>query len=112
MKALLSIVFFLCSCGNPVNRIKYQQENGCVPQAIICQKALSKRDVWARVVLYYYANMGHAVCVFEYGGKLWTYDHEGSFTVKADKNDPLAIAKQADLRRGKYNKIKSAKFLD
>ena len=56
--------------------------------------------------------MGHAVCVFEYGGKLWTYDHEGSYTIKANKNDPLAIAKQAELRRGKYKTVKSAKFLD
>ena len=56
--------------------------------------------------------MGHAVCVFEYGGKLWTYDHEGSYTIKANKNDPLAIAKQAELRRGKHKTVKSAKFLD
>ena len=111
MKILL-IILLLCSCGNPVNRLTYRQENGCIPQAIICKKALSKKKVWARVILYYYADMGHAVCVFEYGGKLWTYDHEGSFTIKANKNDPLAIAKQAELRRGKYKPVKSAKFLD
>lgn len=112
MKALSFLLLLLCSCGNPTDYLTYRQENGCVPQAIICQKALSKKKLWARVVLYYYANMGHAVCVFEYGGKLWTYDHEGSFTIRADRNDPLAIAKQADLRRGKYKRVWSAKFLD
>lgn len=111
MKSLL-IILLLCSCGNPVNHLAYRQDNGCVPQAIVCKKALLKKEVWARVVLYYYADMGHAVCVFEYGGKLWTYDHEGSYTIKADRNDPLAIAKQAELRRGKYKTVKSAKFLD
>jgi len=112
MKTLILITLLLCSCGNPVNHLTYRQDNGCVPQAIICKKALSKKKVWSRVVLYYYNNMGHAICVFEYGGKLWTYDHEGSFTIKADKNDPLAIAKQADLRRGKHKEVKRAKFLD
>lgn len=88
--------------------------NACLPAAIICTESLTNAGIWARVVAYQYVGpgAGHAICVYEYDGRLWTYDQRGSIAVSfTDKNDALGIAKAAEIVRGNINKVAEAKFL-
>ena len=58
--------------------------------------------------------MGHAVCVYVYKGRLWTYDGLGSYTIDPPPslNDAHHIAQQAETRRKSDRVVASAMFLD
>ena len=62
------------------------------------------------------SDAGHAVTVYMHPrgqNKLWTHDQLGSYRVRAYRNDPVGIAKQAEIVRGRtWNRIKSAQFLN
>jgi len=116
MKVFIIVsVLLLFGCSPVIHMSVPKQENSCIPQAIMCKKYLEKHCVWSRVVLYYYdkrRTSGHAVCVFYYVDKLWTYDHMGSYSSNADAYDPLSVAQDAEDRRRRNKKVYHAKFLD
>lgn len=109
------ILFFVVGCNDPLSELSdYKQTNACLPQAIICKKALAKQGVWSKVLVYYYKEErdGHAICVYKYAGKLWTYDHAGSYDVRVEVDRPLEVAQAAENRRMRYKKVISAWYLD
>ena len=92
------------------------EENDCVPRAAVVKEALTRQGVWARVVLYYFEeprNVGHAVCVYVYSGKLWTYDALGSYTIDppSSLDDVLIIAQRAEDRRKSGRVVRKAEYL-
>jgi len=94
----------------------YVEDNDCLPRAMIVREALINNGIWSEVVLYYFEepdNTGHAVCVYVYKGRLWTYDSLGSYSIDVPKSldDALFIARQAEERRRSKRKVRSAKFL-
>ena len=123
MKKLSCILFCIALTGctftpkNPQSWMEFQQ-NACVPTAIVYKKNLEKQNIWSKVVIYSYKHkdMGHAVVAYMYPpgeNKLWTYDYIGSYRVRAYKDDPLQIAKEAENSRERNpNRVKSAYFLD
>jgi hypothetical protein len=80
------------------------QENACLPTAIVFREGLRKYGVWAQVMTTDNYEMdsgkefGHSVCVYLYPpGKntLWVYDFSGSTRVRAFTNDCVGIANKA-----------------
>ena len=109
------LLFSSCiSCKKKVNVSMSVPVNACLPAAIICKESLTNAGIWARVVAYYYtgARQGHAICVYEYQGKLWTYDSVGSIPISfTNKDDALGIAMAAEIVRGNTKKVVDATFL-
>ena len=95
--------------------------SACLPTAIAFREGLKNQAVWSEVLLYEYTEpttgkiMGHAVCAYLYPvgkNQLWTYDHEGSTRVRAFVIDPVGIAQQTEIKRGRpQHKITAAEFL-
>jgi hypothetical protein len=120
------VCFLLSSCASiftPSNPESWMEseKNACLPTAIAFREGLRKYNVWAEVVGYhfYYTNTkkkkpsGHAIVAYMYPtgqNKLWTYDHWGSYRVRAYKDDPLDIAKKAVEARQEDRYITSAHF--
>ena len=116
---ILSLVLVSCvnTPKNPQSWMEFQQ-NACLPTAIVYKKSLDKKDIWSRIIIYNYKDkdMGHAITSYMYPpgeNQLWTYDYIGSYRVRAYKDDPLQIAREAENSRERNpNRVKSAYFLD
>jgi hypothetical protein len=124
MRALLLLLAILVSVGcavTPQNPEAWMEmeRNACLPTAIAFQAGLARQGITARVVRYAYLRrgkmVGHAVVSYLYpsgSNTLWTYDYEGSYRVRAFADNPLQIASQSELARGRSPEITSAQFLD
>ena len=128
MKHLLvmTILFTVTSCASfftPRNTDSWMenQENACLPTAITFRESLRKYNVWAEVVGYQFdytntkkkKSSGHAIVAYMYPSghnKLWTYDHWGSYRVRAYKDDALEIARKAVEARQEDRHVTSAHF--
>ncbi len=74
--------------------------NGCVVSACNYLAAMKtqhglERNFWAKVLLVRYANhpSGHAYCVWETDGRIYSYDRNGgAFPIPVYTRDPKAIA--------------------
>jgi hypothetical protein len=115
--------FFLASCAstpsNPEGWME-MEKNACLPTAIAFREGLKKYDVWSEVVIYNWTdqktkkNKAHAIVAYMYPkgqNKLWTYDHWGSYRVRAYKDDPFEIAQKATDARHEERRVTSAFFL-
>lgn len=129
-KLKLIIVFFTTiSCSHipspfaPSNPDAWMesQKNACLPTAITFRESLRKYKVWAEVVGYQFdytntknkKSSGHAIVAYMYPSghnKLWTYDHWGSYRVRAYKDDALGIARKAVEARQEDRHVTSAHF--
>ena len=107
---LISLALALAGCA-PTNPEKWmeRQANACLPAAIAFKQGLRRQDVWADVFAYRFRDpadgrgRGHAMVAYLYPpgkNQLWTYDAEGSFRVRAYKDDLPAIAREANAARG------------
>ena len=95
MKILLfCLCILLVSCESTPNNPEAwmaREKNSCLPTAIAFKRGLERQDIWAEVVRYQYTNnkgrrVGHAIVAYLYPpghNKLWTYDYEGSWRVRA-----------------------------
>jgi hypothetical protein len=124
---LLSLsLSFLTSCASiftPSNPEAWMEskKNACLPTAIAFREGLRKYNVWAEVLIYQFdytntkkkKSSGHAIVAYMYPcgqNKLWTYDHWGSYRVRAYIDDPLDIAKKAVKARQEDRHVTSAHF--
>jgi hypothetical protein len=117
------LVLFLVGCTsvpkNPESEAE-KQINACLPNAIIMAQALRRQNVWAKVLVVRWNREGringHAYTVFLYPpgqNQLWSYDRDwGSMRVRAYKDDPLGIARQANNQRNLYWPLTQAEYLD
>jgi hypothetical protein len=96
------------------------QKNACLPTAIAFREGLQKYDVWSEVLRYEWIDKktlkqnGHAIVVYMYPkgqNKLWTYDFWGSYRVRAFKDNPLQIAKEAVRVRLEDRDVYFAEFI-
>jgi hypothetical protein len=128
LKRILISLFlsFLTSCASiftPSNPDAWmeREKNACLPTAIAFREGLRKYNVWSEVVGYQFdytntkkkKSSGHAIVAYMYPtgqNKLWTYDHWGSYRVRAFKDDPLDIAKKAVEARQEDRRVTSAHF--
>jgi hypothetical protein len=120
---LILVSFFLFGCETLPQNPEFWMEkqiNACLPTAISFREGLKKYNVWSEVVVYQYfdvnkkKNGGHAIVAYMYPtgkNQLWTYDYMGSYRTRAFKDDPVEIARQAELLRGRYSLIKKSEFL-
>ena len=106
--AALIVALASCAPTNP-ERWMERQINSCVPTAIAFRQGLRRQDVWAEVFAYRFTDpadgksKGHAMTAYLYppgANKLWTYDAEGSFRIRAYTNDLTSIARQSNIARG------------
>lgn len=124
MKKLLILFSFLAlGCETlPENPEQWmsREKNACLPTAIAFKQGLERQGVWVEVVRYQYKNnkgkyVGHAIVAYLYPSgqnKLWTYDYEGSWRVRAWVDNPVDIAEQAEKVRGRWdNHIEYAEFI-
>lgn len=120
---LLALCLFAISCQSlPKNPEVWMafEKNSCLPTAIAFKQGLDRQGIWSEVVLYYYKdknnkNTGHAIVAYLYPpgqNKLWTYDYQGSWRVRAWLNSPIDIAQEAEKVRGRFDSdVYSAEFL-
>jgi len=128
----IKLIFILCavtSCSHipspftPSNPETWMEgeRNACLPTAIAFREGLRKYNIWAEVVGYQfdYTNVknkkssGHAIVAYMYPtgqNKLWTYDHWGSYRVRAYKDDALDVARKAVEARQEDRHVTSAHF--
>lgn len=124
MKILILIsLLFLIGCESlPKNPEAWmaREKNACLPTAIAFKQGLDRQNIWSEVVRYSYqkANgkyVGHAIVAYMYPpghNKLWSYDYEGSWRIRAWKDNPLQIAQMTEDVRGRWeNKVTFAEFL-
>lgn len=96
-----------------------RKKNACLPTAIIFKKSLNKYGIWSEVFIYSWIDekgklKGHAMVAYIYPkgqNQLWTYDHMGSFKVRANVNNITDIAQKAHNKRGWTNKILNAEYV-
>jgi hypothetical protein len=123
---IINILFFLCSlsaCSTiPSNEQSWmeREKNACLPTAIAFREGLQKYEVWSEVVIYRWIDKktnkdkGHAIVAYMYPkgkNQLWTYDFWGSYRVRAFKDDPLQIAREAARVRHEDRDVYFAEFL-
>jgi hypothetical protein len=125
MKKIISIITaaFLTACSTtPSNPESWMEtkRNACLPTAIAFREGLRKYDVWSEVVIYNWFDLktqttkGHAIVTYMYPkgqNQLWTYDFWGSYRVRAFKDNPLQIAKEAVRVRLEDRVVNRAEFL-
>ena len=96
------------------------QRNACLPTAIAFREGLRKYDVWSEVLRYEWIDnktkkpKGHAIVAYMYPkgkNQLWTYDFWGSYRVRAFKDNPLQIAKEAVRVRYEDRDVYFAEFI-
>jgi len=96
------------------------KRNACLPTAIAFREGLRKYDVWSEVLRYEWLDnetkkpKGHAIVAYMYPkgkNQLWTYDAWGSYRVRAFKDNPLQIAKEAVRVRYEDKDVYFAEFL-
>lgn len=125
MKRLLPLLL-LTSCAtvppdSPEQRLAAYPEP-CLALSATMVESLRRQGVDAETVIYRMTDVtkpgsdaGHAVTAFMYPrgkNRLWTHDQQGSYRVRAYRNDPVGIARQAELVRGRtWNRITYAEFL-
>lgn len=97
------------------------KKNACLPTAIAFKEGLKKYDIWSEVIIYSWYDSksqslnGHAITAYMYPkgkNQLWTYDHWGSYRVRAYKDDPVDIAQKATNARNENRYVTSANFLN
>ena len=119
---LLSLILFLTACATPSNPESWMEtkKNACLPTAIAFKEGLNKYNVWSEVVVYSWIDKktnikkGHAIVAYMYPigkNQLWTYDFWGSYRIRAYKDNPLEIAKEAVRVRLEDRKVIFAEFL-
>ncbi len=118
------ICLFLVSCEMlPKNPEPWMEmkKNACLPTAIAFKEGLKKYDIWSEVIIYSWYDSksqslkGHAITAYMYPkgkNQLWTYDHWGSYRVRAYKDDPVDIAQKATNARNENRYVTSANFLN
>ena len=118
---LMLLALFVCSCvsapRNPEAWME-RQINACLPTAIAFREGLRKYNVWSEVLVARWWEAGkprgHAYTAYLYPpgkNQLWIYDMWGSYRSRAFKNDPLAVARAANVQRGlSVNKL-TAEYL-
>lgn len=67
----------------------------------------------SRLLAYYFESgkPGHVICVFEFEGDVWIYDANGSSKVSVSIDDKFALARAAEKRGQRSDKISSASFI-
>ena len=125
MKKIILIITaaFLTACSTtPSNPESWMEtkRNACLPTAIAFREGLKKYNVWSEVVTYQWIDKktqkpkGHAIVAYMYPigkNQLWTYDFWGSYRVRAYKDNPLQIAKEAVKVRLEDRDVYFAEFL-
>jgi hypothetical protein len=121
MKAALPILLLALSACTPTNPERWMEmeKNACLPTAISMDAGLRRQGITSRVLQYGYQRgnkfVGHAVTAYLFApgeNKLWVYDYEGSTRTRAFIDDPVQIATQAELARGRNTQIVFSKFLN
>jgi hypothetical protein len=120
---LIIVLFFTYGCETvPSNPEPWMEikKNACLPTAIAFKEGLKKYDIWSEVVIYSWYDTkakklkGHAITAYMYPkgkNQLWTYDHWGSYRIRAYKDDPIDIAQKATNARNEDRYVTSASFL-
>jgi|LauGreDrversion4_2_1035121.scaffolds.fasta_scaffold00402_25 hypothetical protein len=120
---LIIVLFFTYGCETvPSNPEPWMEikKNACLPTAIAFKEGLKKYDIWSEVVIYSWYDTkakklkGHAITAYMYPkgkNQLWTYDHWGSYRIRAYKDDPIDIAQKATNVRNEDRYVTSAYFL-
>ena len=120
---LLIAIACLTACSTtPSNPESWMEtkRNACLPTAIAFREGLKKYNVWSEVVTYSWIDKktqkpkGHAIVAYMYPigkNQLWTYDFWGSYRVRAYKDNPLQIAKEAVTVRLEDRDVYYAEFL-
>lgn len=119
--ALIGACLMSCST-TPTNPESWManKKNACLPTAIAFREGLQKYDVWSEVLRYEWIDKktlkqnGHAIVAYMYPkgqNKLWTYDFWGSYRVRAFKDNPLQIAKEAVRVRLEDRDVYFAEFI-
>lgn len=125
MKKILIGIISLCAIGcasTPKNPESWMEmkKNACLPTAIAFREGLKKYNVWSEVVTYRWIDkktqkpLGHAIVAYMYPigkNQLWTYDFWGSYRVRAYKDNPLQIAREAVRVRLEDRDVYYAEFL-
>jgi hypothetical protein len=125
MKKIILIITaaFLTACSTtPSNPESWMEtkRNACLPTAIAFREGLKKYNVWSEVVTYQWIDektqkpKGHAIVAYMYPigkNQLWAYDFWGSYRVRAYKDNPLQIAKEAVKVRLEDRDVYFADFL-
>ena len=120
---LFILIFSVTSCTiTPKNPEKWMEmeKNACLPTAIAFKEGLEKYNIWSEVVTYRWIDKktnkikGHAITAYMYPkskNQLWTYDFWGSYRVRAYKDDPLQIAREAVKVRNEERDVYFAQFI-
>lgn len=124
LNSLILSLVLLAGCQTVPTNPEYwveKETNACLPTAILFKQSLTKYGVWSRVLTTSYIDMrdqknhGHALVAYLYpAGKnmLWTYDAEGSYQVRAYKDNPSEVAKKAFESRGQSRTLLTATYLE
>ena len=95
------------------------EKNACLPTAIAMDAGLRRQGIASRVLQYGFQRgnkiAGHAVTTYLFApgeNKLWAYDYEGSTRIRAFIENPIQVATQAEITRGRNTKIVFAEFLN
>lgn len=117
------LVLLLVGCTsvpkNPESEAE-KQINACLPNAIIMAQALRRQDIWAKVLIVKWNKTGningHAYTIYLYPpgkNQLWSYDRDwGSMRIRAYKDNPTEVARQANSQRNLNWPLTSAVYLD
>ena len=120
---LIIVLFFTYGCETvPSNPEPWMEikKNACLPTAIAFKEGLKKYDIWSEVVIYSWYDTKakklkvHSITAYMYPkgkNQLWTYDHWGSYRIRAYKDDPIDIAQKATNARNEDRYVTSASFL-
>jgi hypothetical protein len=123
MKNLAAVtILFLAACTstpkNPEREVE-RQVNACLPAAITMREGLTRSGVWSEVLVVHWKEnqkpRGHAYAIYLYPpgkNQLWAYDRDwGSTRVRALRDDPRAVAWDANTTRNHHGPITSAEYL-
>lgn len=120
-------ILLLASCAttppeSPEQRLAAYPET-CLALSATMVESLTRQGIDAETLVYRMVDVtkpgsdaGHAITAYMYPrgkNKLWAHDQLGSYHVRAYRNDPAGIAKQAEIVRGRtWNRITQAQFLN
>jgi hypothetical protein len=119
LAAIVCLAFVACA-STPKNPEAWMEReiNACLPTAIAFREGLRKYNVWAEVLVARWWDgtqpRGHAYTAYLYPpgrNQLWTYDSWGSIRSRAFKNDPLAVARTANVQRNQSTQQLTAEYL-
>lgn len=121
---ILVFSLFLIGCQslpkNPEKAVE-KQKNACLPSAIIMAEGLKKYNLWAKVLIAEWSdgkikdkrNRGHAYTIYVYKNQTWAYDKDwGSSKIKSSKNNPEAVAIEANWSRNLISINLEAEYID